>query len=111
MNKRHQHDGKRVVQGQGGHDDAGVAVLGLLEAPGIEHVAEVADLAGAGDAGDAARDRHHREDLPLGADARVIGRLRRVAHHAHLEAIAGGADEEEQAYGQADAEDEAHGQA
>ena len=73
-------------------------------------MAEVADLARARHARDAARDRHHREDLPLGTDARVVGRPRGIAHDPHLKAIAGGADEQEQAYGQAQAEDKAQGQ-
>ena len=92
--QRHDHDGERVVERERGDDDARVAVLGLLEPAGVEHVPEVADLAGAGEAGDAARDRHHRDDLPLRADARVVGRLRGVAHDPHLEAVAGGADEQ-----------------
>ena len=71
---------------------------------------EVAYLAGAGDAGYTPRDRHHGQDLSLGANARVIGRLRGIAHDAHFEAIAGGADEQEQAYGQRRTDDEAQGQ-
>jgi hypothetical protein len=56
--KRDEHDRERVVQGERSDDDAGVAVLGLLEPARIEHVPEVADLAGARDARDPARDRH-----------------------------------------------------
>ena len=83
-------DGERVVARERGDDDAGVAVRLLLQAVrvAVERVAEVADLARAAEAGDRARDRHHGEDLPADADARVPRRALGVAEHLHLEAEA-----------------------
>src|SRR5438105_1197496 len=83
-------DGERVVAGERGDDDPGVAVVLPLEPVrvGVERVAEVAVLARAPEAGDRARDRHHGEDLPPRPHAGVPRRARGVTEHLRLEAEA-----------------------
>ena len=88
--KRDDDDRDRVVARKRGHDDAGVAVVLLLQAVRIrvEQVAEVADLARAAQSGDGAGDSHHREDLAPRPHAGVARRARRVSEHLRLEAEA-----------------------
>ena len=80
---------KRVVPRERRDDDPGVAVVALLEALGVEHVAEVARLAGAAETGDPSGDAHDREHLAPSPHAGVARSPGRVADHLRLEPEAG----------------------